>query len=122
MSKTVILGCATLALGLFASAGKLGAETRKETALSYVELGDKSASQKDFRRAIAAYNIAIQFDDDCAPAYFKRGLAEQAIGDSSKAIQDYTRAIEIIPEWAEAYANRAYILAMLHDADGAFSD
>src|ERR1051325_2355989 len=82
------------------------AETRKATAASYVELGDQFASAGDFNRAIKTYGIALQFDPDYAPAYFRRGLARQDGGDLSGAVADFSRTLEIMPQCAEAYANR----------------
>src|SRR5262245_16422339 len=97
------------------------AETRKETAASYVALGDKFSHDKQFERAIAAYNIAVQFAPDFGAAYFKRGLAQQARGDFAAAIADYSKTVEVVPECAEAYANRAYLLALQHKTEKAFA-
>src|SRR5215475_14630522 len=97
MVKSAFWGTLSLALCLAASVGYAAAETREETAASYVDLGDKFAHQGDFKRAIAAYNIALQFAPDFAPAYFNRGLVYEAQGESLKAIADYTRALEIAP-------------------------
>src|SRR5262245_18072047 len=88
---------------IVASRYDLQAQTRSAEAASYVELGDKFARHEDYRRAIGAYNIALQFAPDFARAYFNRALAQQAIGDFQKAIADYSKALEIVPGAAEAY-------------------
>ena len=56
MSNKAFLGTACIATCLLLSVGQLAAETRQETALSYIELGNKFMHQGDFDRAISAYN------------------------------------------------------------------
>src|SRR5215813_11926938 len=68
-----------IALYYFAPVERVHAETRAETAVSYIEQGQKFARLGDFARAIRAYNIALQFSPDFAPAYFNRGLAYEAL-------------------------------------------
>src|SRR5215831_17334221 len=85
----------------------LQAESRKASAISYLELGDEYARQGKLDAAIKAYDIALQFVTDLAPAYFKRGNAYQARGDFESALADYNKTLEIVPQWAEAYSNRA---------------
>ena len=60
MGKSAFFGRLCIALCLLATVDILPAQTRKATAASYIELGDKFARQGDFDRAIGAYNIAIQ--------------------------------------------------------------
>src|SRR5262252_9445047 len=118
MGKSILVG--GLVLGLYlASAGSALAETREETAASYVDLGDKFARHADFKRAIAAYNIALQFAPDFAPAYFNRGLAYEAQGESLKAIADYTRTLEIVPRLTMALYNRGNLRLKEGDLDAA---
>src|SRR5215472_6487540 len=106
MEKSVFSAILSFALCLAASVGYLAAETRQETAASYVDLGDKFAQHGDFKRAIAAYNIALQFAPEFAPAYFNRGLAYEASGEFSRAIEDYTRTLDIVPGLTTAFYNR----------------
>src|SRR5881628_3640501 len=106
---------------LFASFVNLNAETRRQTALSYLELGNKFADAGDFDRAIGAYNIALQFAPDFVPAFFHRALAYEARGYALKAIADYTSALEIVPGLTTAY-NRGNLLLNEGDLDGALSD
>src|SRR5262245_58792510 len=115
MGKSVFWGCVCCAIALFDSVAGLAAETRRDTAVSYIELGDQFLEHEDFERAISAYGIALQFDPDFALAYFKRGFAQQARGNFSKAVADYTKTVEIEPRWAEAYANRAYLRGLQQD-------
>src|SRR5688572_27114108 len=113
MGKSGILRSLCFTLCLAAATATAGAETRKETALSYVELGNELTRNNDFDRAIGAYNIALQFEPMLALAYFNRAYAEQARGKLLEAVADYNKTLELVPECAEAYANRAYVLARL---------
>src|SRR5512134_1208971 len=106
MSNLLRSACVTFCL---LAAANLYAETRKQTALSYVELGDKFAVNGDYARAACAYNIALQFDPKLAVAYFARAYVQQALGKFAEAIADYSKTLEIVPECAEAYSHRGYV-------------
>src|SRR5881296_2270520 len=122
MSNKVFLGTAGIATCLLLAMGELAAETRQETALSYIELGNKFMHQGDFDRAIGAYNIALQFAPDFAPAFFHRALAYEARGDVMKAITDYTNALDIASGFTTAWYNRGNLRLNGGDLDGALSD
>jgi tetratricopeptide (TPR) repeat protein len=104
-----------IAFCVLAGASELVAETRTQTALSYIELGDKFARAGDFDRAIGAYNIALQFEPDFVPAFFQRALAYEARGDSPKAIADYTNALRVLPTLTTALYNRGNL--RLHEGE-----
>src|ERR1700686_601955 len=111
-----------LALLTFVSApSNLAAKSRKDTAVSYVELGDKFASLGHLDQAIGAYNIALEFAPTLAVAYLNRGNAHEAWGDFNEAIADYSKTIELSPQSVEAYCNRAYVLVLQDEAKKAFS-
>jgi tetratricopeptide (TPR) repeat protein len=61
---------------------------------------------KEYQRAIADLNQAIELDSNYARAYATRGLTYTAIGEFDLAIKDYNRALELRPNYAWAYANR----------------
>jgi tetratricopeptide (TPR) repeat protein len=74
----------------------------------------KGRSYFDIRqwdKAIAEYNEAIELDPKYADAYFNRGNANFNKGQYDQAIADYTKAIEINPMLADAYANRGLAYA-----------
>jgi tetratricopeptide (TPR) repeat protein len=121
MGKVLLFGGAIVGLYFFSSVRELQAETREATAASYVELGDKFAKQEDFARAIGAYNIALEFVPDFAPAYFKRGLVRQTRGDFPAAIADYSKCLETV-QWTEAFYNRGTLLLKEGDLNGALAD
>src|SRR5215471_20138077 len=81
-------------------------ETRQQTALSYVDLGQQFASHNDSDRAIRAFTIALQFDPDCASAYFRRGQEFQRRGEVTNAIADYGYAVNLQPKLSLAWYNR----------------
>src|SRR4030095_11212238 len=86
------------------------AQTPREiSAASYVERATGFVTQGDFKRAVADFEIALQFDPRCANAYFGRGVARQMSGELQAAISDYSTAIELNPKLDIAYANRAHM-------------
>jgi tetratricopeptide (TPR) repeat protein len=97
MRKSAIVGSLFLFILFLASTRDAGAETRKETAASYVNQGDEFTRRGEFELAIGAFNIALQFAPNFAPAYFGRGRAYEALREFSKAIADYTKTLEIVP-------------------------
>ncbi|MFT7587359.1 MAG: tetratricopeptide (TPR) repeat protein, partial [Cellvibrionaceae bacterium] len=63
---------------------------------------------KDYERAIADYDRAIELNPEDATAYNNRGNSYSNQGDEERAIADYDRAIELNPEEATAYNNRGH--------------
>src|SRR5215831_17344944 len=122
MGKLKIASLPLFLFSLFLSAVPAQAETREQTALSYIELGVKFAHVGDFPRAIGAYNLALEFAPDCAPAFFHRAQAFEASGKAQKAIADYTSALELVPSLTAAWYNRGNLRLSDGDFDGALSD
>jgi tetratricopeptide (TPR) repeat protein len=99
------------------------AQTPREiSAASYVERANGLLTKGDFKRAIADFGIALQFDPRCASAYFGRGVARQMSGELQAAIGDYSTAIELNPKFALAYSNRAHLLSHSGELDAALLD
>ena len=76
---------------------------------------DPEWSQDDFDRA-------LQTDQDIADAYFNRGLAYSAKGESERAVADITTAIEREPKLAAAWDARALARMALDQLDEALAD
>ncbi len=93
--------CYSVAWGLF---DKARAIVHHTTGRSYFE-------KRQWDKAIAEYNEAIELDQKYADAYFNRGNAYFNKGQYDQAIADYTEAIEINPRLAEAYAKRGLAYA-----------
>ena len=85
LSKCTLVAV-TFVLALFVAGPYLAGETLQQTAGSYVDLGDKLAREGDYQRAVATYNLALQFSADFAPAFLHRGFAYEAQGNFTKAI------------------------------------
>src|SRR5262249_6773286 len=121
MRKSAFLTSSFLPICLLV-ANNGAAETRKETAASYVELGDKFAREGDFQRAIGAYKIALEFAPDVPQALFRRAVAYEARGNMREALADYTSVLSLLPESAAAWYNRGNVRLKESDFDGAVSD
>ncbi len=87
-----------------------------------IEQGITYYYEGDYKRAIACYNKAIEFDPTYAVAYYDRGLAYAEKGDHDSAISDYNKAIRLDPRYAGAYHNRGIVYADLGNYNGAISD
>src|SRR6185503_10577049 len=66
-------------------------ESQPGTAEEYLHRGEERAGKKDYERAIADYNMALQLNPDYAEAYNDPGFAYYLKGDFERAISDYTR-------------------------------
>ncbi|MDR1451993.1 MAG: tetratricopeptide repeat protein [Helicobacteraceae bacterium] len=71
---------------------------------------------------IVDWTQAIKFDLKDAEAYYKRGLANERLGDYDKALADYTRAIKLDPSLSAAYAGRGCAYRTLGDRGKALAD
>ncbi len=85
-----------------------------QTALSAQKAGD-------FRKAIALYTEAIDFNSRIAGAYVNRGAAYESMGEIDLALQDYDAALAIEPR-SEAYNNRGNVYSRKGDNRRAFQD
>ena len=75
-------------------------------AQEYVDLGEDYLAEGNRKKALAAYNKAIQVDPRCQTAYVRRGLVCKEAGEHKKAMADFTKAIEIDPTDSYPYELR----------------
>lgn len=84
---------------------------------NYEELGLLYLDDGDFSRARAAYDKAIASRSDSPDAFYRRGVAEVALGDFAAAIPDIERAVASDPSYdfhrakgllAHAYAHTGH--------------
>lgn len=61
--------------------------------------GTAYAARKDFVRALADHNRAIQLKPDFAVAYKRRGIDKEHLNDSTGAIADWQKAIALSPAY-----------------------
>jgi lipoprotein NlpI len=78
--------------------------------------------KRDFDRAIADYDRAIQLDPKYAFAYNNRGEAWRNRGDLDRAIADFNEAIRLDPRYWFAYDNRGDARREKGDLDSAIAD
>ncbi len=62
--------------------------------------GFVNAERKDYDKALADYNKAIELDPKFATAYYNRGFVDADKKDYDKALADYNKAIELDPKYA----------------------
>jgi S1-C subfamily serine protease len=84
--------------------------------------GTKFYNERQYQKAIEAFNQAIKLKNDFAAAYKFRGLARSDSGDKKGAIADYEKAIQLNKDYAAAYNNRGGARLALGDTKGAITD
>lgn len=75
-------------------------------------IGSACLSAKQFDRAVAAYDEAIQEQPE-ADYYFRKGNALAGGGQMAAAITAYDASIAILPDFADAYNNKGNALASM---------
>jgi tetratricopeptide (TPR) repeat protein len=78
-------------------------------------------SEPDAARALAAYTRSLELRPGFAPAYEKRGLVNNDIGDYRAAVRDLKAALAADPGSASAHANYGLVAAYLGRLDEARS-
>ncbi len=58
-------------------------------------------AEKQYQRAIDAYNVAISMNDRNPGTYFDRGLAYAALGNINQAYADFETVLELDPGWRQ---------------------
>ena len=85
---------------------KAGLEMPHNLAIAFNNRGNVHVNLKDYDRAVADYDRAIELNPKYAVAFNNRGFAYRSKGRYDRAIQDYDRAIEISPSYALAFFGR----------------
>jgi clan AA aspartic protease (TIGR02281 family) len=98
---SVALLAFSIFIGLWNSTGPAFAEPMFDSGL-------QAYNQKDYKRAIAYFNIAISHNPGNADAIYYHALSSQAMGDQKSAIRDYASIVSHNPNsQAGQYAVRA---------------
>lgn len=79
------------------------------SAVAYSLRANAYSGLKQFDKAIADFDKAIQLSPDIAAIYMERGVAYANMGDFTKAMADTNKAIELAPNLGMAYINRGMI-------------
>ncbi|MGA8170846.1 MAG: tetratricopeptide repeat protein [Methylocystis sp.] len=97
----IIAACARIAGDKRASA--------RERAVAFNNRGNAYQIAKDYDRAIADYNQALQLDAGLAHTYLNRALAFKEIGEYGRALADANTAIRLAPDDAVVLRGRGDI-------------
>jgi tetratricopeptide (TPR) repeat protein len=96
---------------------------RDTRARYYKNRGNVYYGLKEYQKAMADYNRAIELDPNFAVAYSNRGLVYQNdLKEYQKAMADYNRAIELDPNFALAYNRRGLVYYDLKEYQKAMAD
>jgi len=77
---------------------------------------------RDYDRAIADYDTALQIAPNHPFTHNLRGIAYRLKGEYDRAIADYSQAIQLDPTYALAYGGRAFAYRMKLDFPHALTD
>ena len=75
---------------------------------------------KNYREAIADFDMAIALDPKNAYAYNNRGNARKSLGDFNRAIGDFIRAASLAPNLPEPYVNLSVAYSEIGEMELAF--
>ncbi len=78
--------------------------------------------QKDFARATADFDAAIQIMPSLEPPWFGRARLLAERGEHQRAVADFTRSIELNPKLARTFVSRGESWAALGDSQRALAD
>ncbi|HEY2156315.1 MAG TPA: tetratricopeptide repeat protein, partial [Isosphaeraceae bacterium] len=91
-------------------------------ALAYMHRGMAWAELKEFDRALADFNSAVNAEPGTAWTYASRADGWRFLKDWDRALADYDRAIELDSKNAVAYLHRGMTRRTLKDYAGAMAD
>ena len=80
--------------------------------LNHFNSGVAFYNQKDFSKAIQAYQKVIELDPSYVEAYNNLGIIYQMIGDVEKASGAYRKSTEINPKYEKGYNNLGILLLL----------
>ena len=85
-----------------------------------VSRGDSYAEEGQYEMAIQEYDEAILLERHYGEAYYKRGLAHEALGKTKEAIRDFESAIQEYDEYIRTnpHAQTYYQRALAYEALG----
>ena len=89
---------------------------------AYASRGVVYSAQRDYDKALADYNQAIQLDGGLIPAYNNRGIVYAAQGKYDEALADFNHTLQLDANFVMGYTNRAVIKALQGDYEGAIAD
>lgn len=89
---------------------------------AYITRGNASASQKQFRKAIADYDVAITIDPQYAMGFYNRGRSYLKLKKFALAMNDFDRAIALDKDYIYSYFFRAQVFMYREEWKKALDD
>lgn len=84
--------------------------------LVYKIIGASYDSLDDSEKAIAAYEKALEINENNYQVWTNLGVTYRSIGDFDKALECYNKALEIEPEYAEVHSSLGSLYTLQGDA------
>ncbi|NJO76393.1 MAG: tetratricopeptide repeat protein [Leptolyngbyaceae cyanobacterium RM1_406_9] len=100
-------------------ASAIPSDANSRNVIDYINQGRALANQGKHEEAIAAYNIALDFNPTLGVIYNNLGNSLQSLDRFEEAIEAYRRAIELTPTLVAAYNNLGFVLNELNRSDEA---
>ncbi|KAI1315649.1 TOM (translocase of outer membrane) complex component [Mortierella claussenii] len=95
----------------------------EETGDAQFKLAEYYLAQREYQKAMEAYNKAIELDTThMAKALNMRGTFTFLMGDGKKALLDFDKAIELDPNYVQTYIKRGSIFMEQADAAKTFNE
>src|SRR5436853_294256 len=87
------------------------------TADQYLQSADRYSSEKQYDKAVEAYNLAINLNPNLPPAYYGLGVAYANMGRTADALEPLRTAVRLAPTNASAHLALGRILGHLQHFD-----
>jgi tetratricopeptide (TPR) repeat protein len=86
-------------------------KSAKQKAKNYVLVGYRYYKERQFDKAIGAFDKAVKLDSESADAYFWRGRSRMSISRYDEAVADFKTAVKLNPAYVDAYDNLGWLYA-----------
>ena len=96
--------------------------TNNLAAEAFFSIGSLFLKGEKKKKAISAYDQAIQLDPEYAYAHYNRGRAKGSLGQYESEIVDLDETVRLIPDFAEAYLLRGIAKTALNHYESAVID
>lgn len=101
---------------------KVAEKRGDENEFTWYGKGKEAHKNKEYKKAIEAFNQIEKYTTAFHQAYLDRGRAWAALKNNKKALRDYDQAIRVKPDYSAAYNNRALIKTDMGNRLGALDD